>query len=84
MVPSPIETAAQVLVNVFPANPAYLLVRFTLASYPATPDAVVALDLYPRATALVIVADAESPIATALSSVAVAPRPTATADVFVA
>lgn len=46
-VPSPIETAPKVLVNVFPANPAYLFVRFALASYPATPDAVVALDLYP-------------------------------------
>ena len=59
------ETAPKVLVNVFPVNPAYVFVRFVLALYPATPDAVLALDLYPRATPLVIVADAESPIATA-------------------
>ena len=82
--PSPIETAPQLLVNAFPVNPAYLFVRFALTSYPATPDAVSALDLYPRATLFFAIADAESPIATAYSSVAVAPRPKATADVFVA
>ena len=61
------ETAPQVLVNVFPVNPAYLFVRFALASYPDTPEAVSALEYVPNATPLATVASEPPPMAIAYS-----------------
>ena len=61
------ETAPQVLVNVFPVNPAYLFVRFALALYPDTPEAVSALEYVPNATPLATVASEPPPMAIAYS-----------------
>ena len=61
------ETAPQVLVNAFPVNPAYLFVRFVLASYPDTPDAVSALEYVPSATPRCTVDSELPPIAIAYS-----------------
>ena len=75
------ETAPQVLVNVFPVNPAYLFVRFALALYPATPEAVSALEYAPNATPLATVACEPPPIAVAYSWFATEFIPIAVANV---